>query len=553
MTTIAEPTTVTVLPVAALYPSSLNPRKHFDEAKLQALAESVVAQGILQNLVVRPAPVVDPATHLEGRFEIAAGERRWRAVMLLVEAGELPEDYPMPVAVRMLSDLEVLEIAMSENVKRADMHPLEEADGYLQMVKLGETAESIATRTGAAESSVQKRLRIAENLCDTGRKRLLEGRFTLAQAQALTVAPKKDQEAYLKGMGAYWNPDPSQIRRSLMQRNPPLDRAFFKPKVYTDKGGTIITDLFGEEGEKGYFADLDLFIECQKEAIEGKRAQLEKKGKPVLVEYEEYSYSKYGYREGHTLICLSPHNFSVTVHEDRGLEPKVEAKAQAKADGTLPPQKNKKRLAFEDQALTRAAQHGVYKSQRLAMVLAIAGAFKTSGLRHRPEYQSIETRRGDYQDFELKTFLQTFREDVYDIAGEKLPKATDDAPDLLSGPYVSGKRARSLLEHLNDLADPVLETLFRAVTAAHIEAILEGEPREAHLWLLEQSAPDMHDFFTADAAYLDACKKDELAVIAPEVGAAVAPGAKKAEVVAGLAAKPMLKTWLPDRLRLGEK
>ena len=494
MSTVATRPSITTVPVSALFPSPLNPRKSFDLTRLQALAESIAAQGVLQNLVVRSRGNI---------YEIAAGERRYRAVMSLVEAGRLAPTFELPVVVRILSDLELLEIAMSENVKRADMHPLEEADGYLKMVELGKNADSIATAVGVATSSVQKRLKIAENLRDTGRKHLLGGEMTLAQAQALVIAPKKDQEAYLKGRSGYMG-DPRNIKRALMDRRPPTDRAFFKLSDYTRRGGTIVADLFGDDPNAGFFVDYALFIELQKEAMEAKKVALEKKGKSVHLEFEDYYqgdvYRRYGHREGHTLLTLE-NTGEVKIHKNSG-PPEPRKKEAAKSDPTAddtpkPPQKNKKRLAFEDQALTRAAQRGVYKSQRLAMILAIAGAYRTGGLRHSHTDHHQTVRDPAYQDVELQEEMQAFGAALYTNLGEQYSE--EEKRDLLDGPVHSlwrnDLRATQLLDFLNVMDDRDLALAFRAVMASHVEAVFEGEAKELHTWLLEQTQPDMHDFF----------------------------------------------------------
>lgn len=121
-----EPTTAPVrsdtsAPIEMLRPNPRNPRRQFGEAELTDLAQSIREHGVVQPVIVRP--VAEEA----GRFEIIAGERRWRAAQ---RAG-LTE---IPVLVRDVNDRTALELAIVENVQRADLNPLEEAAGYQQLI-----------------------------------------------------------------------------------------------------------------------------------------------------------------------------------------------------------------------------------------------------------------------------------------------------------------------------------------------------------------------------------------------------------------------------------
>ncbi len=119
---------VVLIPHNAIRQSPLNPRKLFDPADLAELAESIAQHGLLQNIVVRPHPG-DSAL-----YELAAGERRWRAIALLIERGTLPADTPVKASVRDLADVQLLLLGLSENVQRANMHPLEEGEAFAAVV-----------------------------------------------------------------------------------------------------------------------------------------------------------------------------------------------------------------------------------------------------------------------------------------------------------------------------------------------------------------------------------------------------------------------------------
>src|SRR5690554_1432725 len=100
------------VPLAQLRASPLNPRKRFDDASIDELADSIATEGLLQNLVVRPSP------DEEGVYEIAAGERRLRAMLRLDKRGKWPRDRLVPVVVRDLTDLQLLQLATTENLAR---------------------------------------------------------------------------------------------------------------------------------------------------------------------------------------------------------------------------------------------------------------------------------------------------------------------------------------------------------------------------------------------------------------------------------------------------
>ena len=108
-----------LVPTADIRPSRLNPRKEFREDELAELTESIRSKGLVQPIIVRPA---------EGGYEIVAGERRWRAAQ---KAGL----HTVPVIARDLTDKEVLELAIIENVQRADLNAIEEAAGYRELIE----------------------------------------------------------------------------------------------------------------------------------------------------------------------------------------------------------------------------------------------------------------------------------------------------------------------------------------------------------------------------------------------------------------------------------
>jgi ParB family chromosome partitioning protein len=152
------------------------PRRHFADAEISELAASIKEKGVLQPILVRPAP------GRAGEWQIVAGERRWRAAQ---RAGL----QSVPVIVRELDDLEVLEVAIVENVQRADLNPMEEALGYkMLMERFGRTQEAVSQTVGKSRSHVANSLRLLQ-LPEEVQQHLVAGRLTAGHARAIATAP----------------------------------------------------------------------------------------------------------------------------------------------------------------------------------------------------------------------------------------------------------------------------------------------------------------------------------------------------------------------------
>jgi ParB family chromosome partitioning protein len=144
--------------LASIVPSSLQPRKDFAHEALQELIDSIRQHGIIQPLIVRLAPAsVAAATGQAGnRFELIAGERRWRAAQ---EVGLTQ----VPVIIRSASDLEVLELSLIENLQRADLNSIEEAQGYARLAgEFGMRQEDIALKVGRSRAAVANSMRLLD-------------------------------------------------------------------------------------------------------------------------------------------------------------------------------------------------------------------------------------------------------------------------------------------------------------------------------------------------------------------------------------------------------
>src|SRR5213594_1886807 len=133
--------------LASVVPSPLQPRKDFRHEALQELIDSIRQRGIIQPLIVRQAGT---------RFELIAGERRWRAAQEIGLAG-------VPAIVRTANDLEVLELSLIENLQRADLNPIEEAQGYARLAnEFGMRQEDIALKVGRSRAAVANAMRLLD-------------------------------------------------------------------------------------------------------------------------------------------------------------------------------------------------------------------------------------------------------------------------------------------------------------------------------------------------------------------------------------------------------
>ncbi|MDI6623242.1 MAG: ParB/RepB/Spo0J family partition protein [Brevundimonas sp.] len=172
----AAPAGVRMAPIETLKPNPDQPRKTFDQGELAELAESIRDKGVLQPILVRPHPKE------EGVWQIIAGERRWRAAQLarLTQA---------PIIVREMDDVAVFEVAIIENVQRADLNPLEEADAYrLLMERFGRTQDAVAGVVGKSRSHVANTLRLLQ-LPEEVLWYVRHGKMSAGHARALITAP----------------------------------------------------------------------------------------------------------------------------------------------------------------------------------------------------------------------------------------------------------------------------------------------------------------------------------------------------------------------------
>jgi ParB family chromosome partitioning protein len=186
----AEPTRGLEQPIELLVRNPDQPRRLFVEADIEELAASIREKGILQPILVRPAP------GQAGHYQIVAGERRWRAAQ---KAGL----HSVPVIIRELDDLDVMEIGIIENVQRADLNPIEEARGYKVLQdRFGRTQDALAQVVGKSRPHIANVLRLL-TLPDAVQDHVMHGRLSSGHARALITSENAEllaDEIIAKGL-----------------------------------------------------------------------------------------------------------------------------------------------------------------------------------------------------------------------------------------------------------------------------------------------------------------------------------------------------------------
>lgn len=168
------------LRLSQIVPNRDQPRKVFDEDALRELSESIAQHGLIQPLLVRPTD--------NGSYQIVAGERRWRASRM---AGL----EKVPVVIKELSDSEVMELALIENLQREDLNPIEEAEGYKRLMDVCSlTQEQVAARVGKSRPAVANALRLLA-LKPAEAEALQNGEITSGHARALLAIPDDELRA----------------------------------------------------------------------------------------------------------------------------------------------------------------------------------------------------------------------------------------------------------------------------------------------------------------------------------------------------------------------
>ena len=243
-----------------------------EEEATRQLAASIQAVGLLQSLVVQPAP--------RGKFAVVAGERRYSALTLLHEAGQITQSYKVPCRV-LPKNVDTTEVSLAENIERTDMDVLDEASAFFRIFSNGRSVEDIAARFGYSEMLIARRLALAR-LSPTLMDQYRAGNATLDLLQAFTLTGDHALQEQIWNQLPEWNRNPAMVRRLLSDK----DIAASDPQVrfvtlaaYEAAGGQTKRDLFADEDGNGVFiTDADLLNRLVNEKLQQVATNIQSEG-----------------------------------------------------------------------------------------------------------------------------------------------------------------------------------------------------------------------------------------------------------------------------------
>ena len=260
------------IPFSKLIASSDNVRASRPDETLNQLATSIQAVGLLQSLVVQPAP--------RGKYAVVAGERRRAALSLLHQAGSIPASYKVPC--RLLpKDADPTEASLSENVQRESMEPLEQCSIFEKLVEKGHSVPDIAARFGYSAALVERRLALAR-LSPVILNYYRQGQATLELLQAFTLTSDHAAQEQAWSQLPDWNRKPDAVRRVLSQTDIPASDPqvrFVTLAAYEAAGGRTKRDLFADEDGNGvYLVDADILNRLVTEKLQHAAQKAQKDG-----------------------------------------------------------------------------------------------------------------------------------------------------------------------------------------------------------------------------------------------------------------------------------
>jgi ParB/RepB/Spo0J family partition protein len=522
--------TQTTIPLQSIQPPQTNPRRRFDPALIEGLAASIRQDGLLQNLVVKPGK--------GKRYSIVAGERRYRALKLLQERGEIGADFGVKVEIRnKLSKEDALRLATVENVQRENLPPLDEAAAFAALIRKGSSLDDLAAKTGLSTATIRRRL-VLTDLCKEAKEALSSGAISLAQAEALTLGDAEAQRSVLGDIESGYGPySAADIRDHLLDDRPTVAMAAFPLEQYT---GTITTDLFAE-GETSYFDDAEQFIELQKQAV----AQLaeEYAGMAAWVEVTsahripDWQYEEAEEEEpGGVLINLSP---SGRIEIREGLaRPEIDSETKAAtAEHPIAPKRPKASYSaplcrligwHKSAAVQELLLANPRKAREIAVVDRLINLVPHEGVQHLSKQD--EPGR-PYGVIEAQARL---------VAGWLGIEIDDERPFWLQFPPRPGS-VLALYEAIRNLSDHELEvahTLIAALSFGQVGCERLDASDSLFNRVARDLGADMRNHWRVDRAFLERRNLEQLAAIAVECGYALNTGAvrsyKKSELVSAL-------------------
>ena len=510
--------TIQTLPLSKLRTCDANPRKSFDPATIKGLSQSIKTDGLLQNLVVAKPE------NARRKYVIVSGERRFRALRLLVENGDLPRDTRVPVVVRDdLSESDAHRIATIENVQREDLPPLEEAEAVTVLLRDGMTIADVAAQTGLSERTIKRRLALS-SLCDEAKKALATEQIGLAQAEALTLGSDAQQRDLLEG--GLEHASPAQIKHWLTDEKTNVAAALFDRESYS---GTVTSDLFATD-ETSYFDDIEQFWELQNKAIEAVAAKYRAEGFDPVDIVEGYGYQRWRYRpageDEKGGVVIQVHNSGhVDVHEglvDLDVDRRSVEETMGNPIAEPKPRPKYSRPLCEYMAMHKsmAVQNALLKNPRIAKEIAVVQMI--SGGRDSVALSPHDClRRFSDTDNQPATYVSLEAEacDLWKSLGQSLDV---EAPDIcarllysISDPLVWYRSVKRLSDAQLDRLHLLLTTLCFGQADCDV---LDMDENSLFNRVATDLNVDMRVHWTPDEEFLERRSKAQLEAIVSEAG-----------------------------------
>lgn len=506
----------TTAPFSALLAPKGNPRRALDKKALEGLAESIKKDGVLQNLVVKPEG--------KGAYRVIAGKRRYLALKLLNDRGDIGDTYRVPIKLpgnATAADLD--RIATVENVQREPLDPIDEAEAFAKLLTKGAKLEDVSAETGVSVPTIRRRLALAD-LAPEVKEAVRAKALPLSLAEALTLALQAEQKELLKEIKRHGHIDTRQLREHILDEKPSLAIAIFTVERYT---GTFTKDLFAEK-ETTYFDDREQFMVLQKEAVDAKAEALRKECAWVEVA-TEHTVPWWQYREAKqkeskgAIIHLTP---SGRVEVRKGLvKHEVHAKATAPQRSTKPkerPAYSRPTLRYANAHKTLAMQMALMENPRKAKeataILLLGGSPGAAiSLKAHEGLRELAKRPGSSKAYEF----------IDSCAGTLLGKLgfggqEGDGPPAWARLHHAGSNWNEVISGIQSLNDTDLDALVAllVILCFGIER-MEGAEPEATLFmgLAKDLTLDMRTVWTPDAEFLGGLRRDDLLKVADDCGA----------------------------------
>lgn len=438
---------IVTVPLGKLIPDPKNVRRYQSEAGIDDLCAMIVAEDLLQNLAIRPAP--------KGKFYVTAGARRLRALNELAKRGAVIEptgvtvtkDYP--VRVYMLTEKHrPTEVSLVENIGRSDMPIADEIEAYKKLNEEdGLPPEEIAARFGKSAMTVRRRLKLA-SVSPKIIEELRQGKATLEQMQALAITDDQAaQERVYFGAASSWQRRPEELEAVLMTGNvASTDRLamFVGIEAYEQAGGDVLRDLFSAHEGRAFLTDRPLLVKLATARLAAEAETLKAEGwkwcETVLDQINTYALRR-----------IYPETVPLSAEDEARLSALAEQRDDVEADynDLDPDSAEAETLAAQIEALDAEidalqTQASAYKPDEMALAGVIVTIGQQGGLR-------IE--RGVVKDEDAKALDALLagmaREDAEAMAAQEAAESA--AAEAEQGPKLS---------------DAVIEDLTKTRTAA---------------------------------------------------------------------------------------